>query len=66
MEKPEGRNHLGDQGVDGRIILKLIFEKWDGGVNWIDLAQDSDRWWALVIAVMNLRVPYNAGNLLTS
>jgi hypothetical protein len=64
--KPEGRNHLGDPGVDGRIILKLIFEKWDGGVNWIDLAQDSDRWWALVIAVMNLRVPYNAGNLLTS
>jgi hypothetical protein len=27
--KPEGKNHLEDQGVGGRIILKLIFEKWD-------------------------------------
>jgi len=26
--------------VDGRTILKLIFEKWDGGVDWIDLARD--------------------------
>jgi hypothetical protein len=28
-----------------------------GGVDWIDLAQDKDRWRALVIAVMNLQVP---------
>jgi hypothetical protein len=28
-------------GVDGRIILKWIFEKWDvWGMDWIDLAQD--------------------------
>jgi hypothetical protein len=28
-----------------------------GGMSWIDLAQDRHRWWALLNAVMNLRVP---------
>jgi len=49
------RNHLGDPGVDGRIILRCIFRKWD--VDWIELAQDRDRWRELVSTVMNLRVP---------
>ena len=49
--------HLEEPGVDGRIILRWIFRKWDGGMEWIDLAQDRDRWRALVNAVMNLRVP---------
>ena len=35
---------------------------WD----WIDLAQGRDRWQALVNAVMNLLVPYNTGNFLSS
>ena len=65
MGKPEGKNHLGDPGVDGRIKLKWIFKKWDGGMDWIHLAQDRDRWQALVNAVMNLRVPQNARNFLT-
>jgi hypothetical protein len=52
----EGDN-LKDPGVDGMIILKCILEKWDGGMDWIDLAQDRDRWRAVVNAVMNLRVP---------
>jgi len=48
---------LGNIGVDGRIILKWTFVKWDlGGMEWIDLALDKDRWRALVNAVMNLRV----------
>jgi hypothetical protein len=40
-------NHLKYPGVDWRIILKWIFEKWNwwvGGMDWIDLAQERDRW----------------------
>jgi hypothetical protein len=59
-------DHLGDPGADGRIILRWIFRKWDGDMDWIDLAQDRDRWRALVNTVIYLRVPYNAGNFLTS
>ena len=48
------RDHLEDKGLDGRIILKWNFRR---GVDWIDLAQDRDRWRALVNAVRNIRVP---------
>jgi hypothetical protein len=61
-------DHLENPGVDGRIILKWIFRKWDGGggMDWINLAQDRDRWRALANAVINLQLPYNEGNFLTS
>jgi len=48
---------LKDPSVDGRKILKLIFKKWDGGMDWIDLAQDRDKGRTLVKAVLNIRVP---------
>jgi hypothetical protein len=35
--KPEGKNHLEDPGVDGRIILRWIFRKWDVGI-WTGLS----------------------------
>jgi hypothetical protein len=49
-------DHSEDLGVDGKIILKWIFKKWVGSMDWIDLAQDIDRWRAVVNVVMNLRV----------
>ena len=45
-----------DPGVDGRIIIKWVFKKWDGGMDWIALAQDRDRRRELVNVAMNLRV----------
>jgi hypothetical protein len=64
---PEGKRPLGRHWSNGRIVLRWIFKKWDAGVEWIDVAQDRDRWWwALVIGVMNVLVPRNARNFLNS
>jgi hypothetical protein len=39
--------------VDRRVLLKLILVKSDGGMDWIDLARNRDRWRAVVKAVVN-------------
>ena len=65
--KPEGKIPLGRprrRWVDN--IRMDLQELGCGHVDWIGLAQDRDRWRTLVSAVMNLRVPWNAGNFLTS
>ena len=49
------------------INIKMdIQEVGCGDMDWIELARDKDRWRAFVYVVMNLRVPKNAENFLTS
>ena len=42
--KPEGRRTLGRLRYRWEENIKLIFEKWNGGTNWIELAQGRERW----------------------
>jgi hypothetical protein len=55
--KREGKNHLGDPGVDGTIKLNIYLREVGWGMDLIDLAQYRYRCRALVNAVMNHRVP---------
>ena len=56
-------DHLEDLGVEGSVILKWIFMKWNGA--WTDLAQDRDRLVAVVNVVMNNLLLQNARNFLS-
>ena len=65
--KPEGKRPLGRSRRRWEDNIKMDLQEVEGGCeDWMDLAQDRDRWRALVSTVMNLRVPKNAGNFLTS
>jgi len=56
--KPEGKRPLGRPRRTWEDNIKMdLQEVGCGGMDWIKLAQDRDRWLALVNAVMNLRVP---------
>jgi len=57
LERPYGQNPLGRHRRRWQNNIKMDFQEvgW-GSMDWTDLAQDRDRWRALVSAEMNLRV----------
>ena len=56
--KPKGKRSLERPRRTWEDNIKIYLQELGcGGVDWIELAQDRDRWWALVNAVMNPRVP---------
>ena len=67
VEKPEGNGPLGRPMRRWEDNIKMDFQEVGCGyMDWIELAQDRDRWRALVSAVMNLWAPYGAAKILTS
>jgi len=57
VRKPEGKRPLGRPRRRWEDNIKMDLRKEGGGGDWMELAQDRDRWRALVNTVMNLRVP---------
>jgi hypothetical protein len=56
--KPEGKRPLGRPRHSWEDNIKMDLQKVGfGGMEWIELGQERDRWRALVNVVMNLRVP---------
>jgi hypothetical protein len=55
--KPEGKRELGRPRRRWEAIKMDLQEVWCGGMDWIELAQDRDRWRVLVTAIMNLLGP---------
>jgi len=56
--KPDGKRPLGRPRCRWEENIKMYLQEVGcGGMNWIELAQDRDRWRALVSAVTNLQVP---------
>ena len=62
--KPEERRPLGRPGSRREINIKIDLRELGWGMDWIDVAQDRDRWRTVVNAVTKLRVTQNAGNFL--
>ena len=64
--KPEGNRPLGRPRYRWEDNIKMDLKEVEcRGMDWIDVSEDRDTWRALVNAVMNIRVPLIAVNLLT-
>jgi len=60
--KSEGNSPFGRPRHSWENNMKMgLQEVGCGGMDWMDLAEDMDRWWTLVNAVMNFWVAQNAG-----
>ena len=60
--KPEGKRPLGRPRRRWEDNIKMDLQEVGGDCgDWMELAQDRERWWALVSTVMNLRVPKMRG-----
>jgi hypothetical protein len=57
LGRPEGRRPLGRPRRRWEDNIKIDLQEVGWDIDWIELAQDRDRWRCLVNAVMNLRVP---------
>ena len=55
--KPEGKRPLGRPRRSWEDNIKMDLQEVGGGGDWMELARNRGRWWALVNMVMNLRVP---------
>ena len=64
--KHKGKRPLGRPRRRWEDNIKMDLQEVGGGGDWMELAQDRDRWRTLMNTVMKLRVPQNAGNFLTS
>jgi hypothetical protein len=58
LGKPEGKRPLGRPRRSWEDNIKMNLQEMEcGGMDWTELVQDRDRWWALVNVVMNFLVP---------
>ena len=55
--KPEGKRPLGRPRRRWEYIIKMDLQEVGGVGDWMELAQERDRWWAIVNKVMNFRFP---------
>jgi hypothetical protein len=65
--KPEGKRPLGRYRRRRENGIKMNLQEAEcGGLDWIDIARDRDRWRALLNAIIKLLVPLNVGDFSTS